>query len=372
MRLAVILPRNMHYAPDKATSIDLCARDFVLHSRFRDDIVVIGSKVQWPFTDVPYIGVETIRSKFGPFSFAAVRAAIERAKPDVILVHQHPPSAARVAAGVPRIPVVLQRHNLQPKRWIGQRLWRDRFYRNLAGVVFVSEAARASYTGRAASAVVHNGIDTRAFVPADTKEPVAMFAGRAVPEKGVEEFAAAAATALKDRPGWRAVLALGGGKAAAETVNRVRAHLGPLGARAEIVADLPHAEVMALFASAAIAVVPSVWAEPFGRTALEAMTSGAAVITSGRGGLSEVVGDTAIVTGSVAPDDFAAAIGKLIDDDAERARLQAAGRDRAERFFDIRTVTATFDDLLAHVGGLDPDAHVPPAMRVPPGKDITW
>ncbi|MCT8972063.1 glycosyltransferase family 4 protein [Microbaculum marinisediminis] len=372
MRLAVVLPRNMHYAPDRATSIDLCARDFVLHSRFRDGITVIGGKVKWPFTDVPYIGVEDIDKAFGPFSFAPVRAAIERANPDVILVHQYPPAAARIQAGLPRIPVVLQRHNMQPRRWVGHRLWRDRFYRNLAGVIFVSEAARASYTGRASSAVVYNGIDTRTFVPAGEKEPIVLFAGRAVPEKGVEPFAEAATMALQDRPGWRAVLALGGGKAAEATVARVRHHLGPLGARAEILADLPHPDVMDLFARAAIAVVPSVWAEPFGRTALEAMTSGAAVITSGRGGLSEVVGDTAIVTGSVEPADFAAAIARLIDDDAERQRLQAAGRDRAVHFFDIRTVTASFDDLLAGVGGLDPDAHVPAAMRVPAGEGPLW
>jgi glycosyltransferase involved in cell wall biosynthesis len=372
MRLAVVLPRKMHYAPDRATSIDLCARDFVLHSRFRDGITVIGGKVKWPFTDVPYIGVENIDKAFGPFSFSAVREAIERANPDVILVHQHPPSAARIAAGLPRIPVVLQRHNLQPQRWIGHRLWRDRFYRNLAGVIFVSEAARASYTGRASSAVVYNGIDTHTFVPAETKEQTVLFAGRAVPEKGVELFAEAAARALKERPGWRAVLALGGGKAADATVARVRGHLGPLGERAEILTDLPHTEVMDLFARAAIAVVPSVWAEPFGRTALEAMTSGAAVITSGRGGLSEVVGDTGITTKTVEAAEFAEAIGRLIDNEVERKRFQAAGRERAMKFFDIRIVTATFDDLLAEVGGLDPDAHVPPAMRVPPGKDSLW
>jgi glycosyltransferase involved in cell wall biosynthesis len=346
MRLTVILPRHMQYSPDGATSVDLCARDFVVHSRFRPAITVIGASVPRPFTDVPFIGVENINGSFGPFSFAPVRAAIERSKPDVILVHQYPPAAARVAAGFPLIPVVLQRHNPLPHRWLGHRLWRDRAFRHLAGVVFVSEASRASYTGRASSAVVHNGIDTQTFVPAEIKQPIVLFAGRAVPEKGVEEFAIAAASALAGRPGWRAVLALGGGRAAQATVARVREHLAPLGDRAEIHADLPHHDVMTVFASAEIAVVPSVWAEPFGRTALEAMSCGAAVISSGRGGLVEVTGEAAITTHSVEPTDFAAAIGKLIDDEPARKRLQAAGRQRAIDLYDIRTVTATFDDLL--------------------------
>ena len=365
MRLAVVLPRNMHYAPDRATSIDLCARDFVLHSRFHDGISVIGRTVKWPYSDVPFIGVENINDSFGPLSFTRMRSAIESVQPDLILVHQYPPAAARIAAGFPAIPVILQRHNLQPKRRLVHRLWRDRFYRRLAGVIFVSEAARASYTGRAPSAVVYNGIDTRTFTPAETKDPFVLFAGRAVPEKGVEPFAEAVAAALRDRPGWRAVLALGGGKAAEATVAQVREHLAPLGKRAYLFADLPHEEVMNLFARAAICVVPSVWAEPFGRTALEAMTCGAAVITSGRGGLAEVVGDTAIVTKTVEPADFARAINGLIDNSDLRRRLQAAGRERARAFFDIRTVTGGFDDLLANVGRANWAGRVPAAIRVP-------
>lgn len=355
MRLAVVLPRHMHYAPDRATSVDLCARDFVVHSRFRPGITVIGEAVPDPFGDAPFIGVAGIGKRLGPIgfgarSFAPLAEAIKRAEPDAILVHQYPMAAARLARGFPHIPVVLQRHNHLPKRSGLHRIWRDRAFRRLALVAFVSETARLSYTGAAPSAVTYNGIDTRAFLPG-RKERTVLFAGRAVPEKGVEIFAEAAAQALADRPDWRAVMALGGGKAVATTVEAVRRHLAPLEHRAELMFDLPHATVMDLFARAEIAVVPSVWAEPFGRTALEAMTSGAAVISSGRGGLTEVTGEAAITTGTVEPADFAAAIVRLIDNPAERARLQAEGRARAVERYDIRMVTAAFDDLLAGVAG---------------------
>lgn len=355
MRLAIILPRHMHYAADRATSVDLCARDFVIHSRYRPGITVIGEAVSSPFADAPFAGIRGIGKRFGPVgfgdrSFAPVAEAIRRAAPDAILVHQYPMAAARVARAFPGIPVVLQRHNHLPERGGLHRLWRDRAFRDLALVAFVSETARRSYSGRAPSAVTYNGIDTRAFVPGP-KEKTVLFAGRAVPEKGVEIFAAAAAEALAGRPDWRAVMALGGGRSVAATVEAVRRHLAPLGSRAELMFDLPHATVMGLFAQAEIAVVPSVWAEPFGRTALEAMTSGAAVISSGRGGLTEVTGDAAITTGTVEPADFAAAIARLIEDPAERARLQAEGRTRAVERYDIRIVTAAFDDLLAGVAG---------------------
>ncbi len=341
----------MHYAPDKATSVDLCARDFVVNSRYREGITVIGEAVRNPFGDVPFIGVEGIGRRFGPVgfgarSFAPIAEAIRQAEPEAILVHQYPMAAARIARAFPGSPVVLQRHNHLPARGGLHRIWRDRAFRGLALVAFVSETARRSYTGSAPSAVTYNGIDTHAFLPGP-KEKTVLFAGRAVPEKGVEIFAEAAAAALHDRPDWRAVMALGGGKAVAATVEAVRRHLSPLERRAELMFDLPHTTVMDLFARAEIAVVPSVWAEPFGRTALEAMTSGAAVVSSGRGGLTEVTGEAAITTGSVEPADFAAAISRLIDDPAERTRLQAEGRARAVERYDIRIVTAAFDDLLA-------------------------
>jgi len=50
-------------------------------------------------------------------------------------------------------------------------------------------------------------------------------------------------------------------------------------------------------------VVASKWAEPFGRVTLEAHAGGAALISSGTGGLSEISGDAALyleaVTGPV-------------------------------------------------------------------------
>ena len=51
---------------------------------------------------------------------------------------------------------------------------------------------------------------------------------------------------------------------------------------------------MAIFNKSEIAVVPSRWEEPFGRTALEASSRGCATIISNRGGLTETT-DHAVV-----------------------------------------------------------------------------
>ena len=57
---------------------------------------------------------------------------------------------------------------------------------------------------------------------------------------------------------------------------------------------IKHKETLKLLNKSEIAVVPSRWEEPFGRTALEASSSGCATIISSRGGLKETT-DNAII-----------------------------------------------------------------------------
>lgn len=109
--------------------------------------------------------------------------------------------------------------------------------------------------------------------------------------------------------------------------------------------DVPHAQVTAAWRGASIGLVPSLWQEPFGQVAVEAMRAGAPVIATDTGGLSDVVDDG--VTGLLVPPGdspaLVAALRRLIDDAPLRSRLGAAGRDRAARF----TVAPVFEQYLS-------------------------
>ena len=108
---------------------------------------------------------------------------------------------------------------------------------------------------------------------------------------------------------------------------------------------------MALLASAEIAAVPSMWEEPFGRAAVEAMAQGAALIASRRGALPEIAGDAALYVepGDVAG--FAATLRGLAQDVELRRRLQAAGRARAADLFEIGAATGRLDALRSRLLG---------------------
>jgi glycosyltransferase involved in cell wall biosynthesis len=161
-----------------------------------------------------------------------------------------------------------------------------------------------------------------------------LFVGRITTDKAPDVFIAACASALGQMPGWSARM-IGGdrfGPDSPETqfVARMRAAAAAAGVGFE--GPRCHEEVLAAMAAAEIVVVPSRWAEPFGLTALEAMASGAALVTTGQGGLREVAGDAAVY---VPPDDAEALAQALLALSAapdKLAALREAGLVRAKRF----------------------------------------
>jgi glycosyltransferase involved in cell wall biosynthesis len=95
-----------------------------------------------------------------------------------------------------------------------------------------------------------------------------------------------------------------------------------------------HATLMAAWRRCTVAVVPSVWPEPFGLVALEAMSAGAALVASRTGGLADVVVDGAsgLLVPPGDPAALAAALRGLLADPARRGRLGAEARRRAADF----------------------------------------
>lgn len=95
-----------------------------------------------------------------------------------------------------------------------------------------------------------------------------------------------------------------------------------------------------LYAGAEVVAVPSRH-EGFGLIALEAMASGTPVVAARAGALPTTVGDAGVVTDAIAE-----AVAALLADENERARLRAAGLDRAAGFSWERTARAV-DALMA-------------------------
>jgi glycosyltransferase involved in cell wall biosynthesis len=179
--------------------------------------------------------------------------------------------------------------------------------------------------------VIPLGVDTRLFRP----RPHPRVPGRIVavasadsPVKGIPTLLRAIAKITTERD---AELTLVGRPAPGGPTERLVAELSLTG-KVRFVSGISDAELAELAASAQVAVVPSLY-EGFSLPAVEHMASGTPLVASRTGALPEVTGDAAVLVTPGDAEELAAALIRLLDSGAERARLSAAALARvAERF----------------------------------------
>jgi glycosyltransferase involved in cell wall biosynthesis len=285
----------------------------------------------------------------------------------VRLVHTHDPNSAqpimRAALGL-GLPLVCHVHDFD-QRWVTPRTLR--LQNSARGtVVAISDAASRYLIERGVNPShvrrIYNGVHLvplgsdarvrarRALGIAEGEIAVALV-GRFVERKGQDALIRAMADAALANQPIRAFL-IGCAEAPERAYERrLRALVAELGLTERIVFAGQRDDATSLLAGIDISVVPS-RREAFGRVVVESLHAGAAVIVYRDGGLPEIVRDgrDGLV---VSPDDvvaLAAAIARLVSDDALRRRLGVSARTRAQDFSHehfVANITALYRELLS-------------------------
>ncbi len=192
--------------------------------------------------------------------------------------------------------------------------------------------------------VIRHGIPTRLPRPPLSAPPTVAFAGRLVKEKGVDVLINAFAKVARQVPSAKLIIAGDGPELG--SLNKLISTLDLSGC-IQMEGHLSHTEMEQLFDSAWVQAVPSLWAEPFGIVAVEAMMRGTAVVASGSGGLAEIVYDCR--TGFlVAPGDVDAlsqALIKLLSERELAEQMGMEGREIALERFSLATYVDRFEEL---------------------------
>lgn len=98
-----------------------------------------------------------------------------------------------------------------------------------------------------------------------------------------------------------------------------------------------------------IAVVPSMWEEPFGLTVVEAMAAGLPLITTRSGGIPEICeGVATIIDRENIVENLASAILDLYEHPEKRKRMTAASLEHS-KLFDKETYAKNFFEVLSHI-----------------------
>lgn len=292
---------------------------------------------------------------FGPL---ALRILLNRE--DVALVHTHCPHSAVPIMNAARgldLPLVAHVHDFD-QRWVTPRTLTVQ-NRRRSMVVAVSDAAARHVVelgvDRAHVRRIYNGVHlvpqlpgarerARAELGTREEEIAILLVGRLVRRKGAIDLLHALADARLASLPVRAFLV--GGTEAAESGFRVEVcRLAvELGIADRVVLCGEREDAAELHAGCDIAAVPA-RREAFGRAVIEAMHAGAPVVAYRDGALAELIRDgqegLLVPPGDVA--ELSAALYRLAIDGLLRARLGAAGRERARAFGHGRFVAEVSD-----------------------------
>jgi len=353
LKLCHVLPRGMRYSYSTATSIDLFVSEMVQYSRQNN--MVIAERAADPLPAPALVEMPSYKVARTLRRTRFIAEKIAKFEPDVVIVQQHLPSASLINRQVTR-PVILQRHNIIENTFQAGLLDRVSYWRKvrslnrLAGITFVSDFVLQHFERcwpdvGVPRSVIHNGYAIGKWNAQPVRENAILVVGRVAPEKGILEAAQAIKRVLSVEPGWNAKFILSEENVHPSYFAKIQSVIASLGDSADVQLNRPFEYVKAEFERAAIAVIPSKWAEPFGRTCLEAHAGGAAVISSGTGGLASISGDCALYVDPNDPRSIAGAISNLIADGALRKGLAQRGQERVQRLFGLETLAAKLDDF---------------------------
>lgn len=208
--------------------------------------------------------------------------------------------------------------------------WRSVFNTILAN----SESVRDTLLENGIDGVeaLHYGIPVKPGITTLCETPTVAFVGRLVREKGVDILLRAFAKTMEQLPSARLLIAGDGPER--EKLKLLISGLN-LTSNVTLHGHLSHPEIDDVFNGAWVLAVPSLWAEPFGLIAVEAMMRGTAVVASDSGGPREIIenGKSGFLVPPGDVDALAEKLLLLLSDKSLAESIGKAGRIRSESEF---------------------------------------
>jgi glycosyltransferase involved in cell wall biosynthesis len=266
--------------------------------------------------------------------------ALQRAGLSVVATVHHPITEDRRHD----LAAARGRKKLSTWRWYSFLRMQGRVVRRLPAILTVSANSRTDIVRdfrvpEQRLTVVPVGVETDVFTPPAGPRVAGRIVATAsadVPLKGLVPLLEAVAKLRTERDVELVVVGRPRENGPAlQTIER----LG-IGDAVRFVSGLPERELVDLFGSASVGVVPSLY-EGFSLPAVELMSCGTPLVATTAGALPEVVGpdgETALHVPPGDPEALAAAVGRLLDDPDLAGRIGAAGRQRVIERFTWRAV----------------------------------
>ena len=312
MKINILLPYKEKFDENKASSVSITVRNNLLYSNYLNQIKIFGQNVERPLFKNNFVGLKySILSFKSKNKFLAHEMLkIIKKDPDkkqILEIHNRPYLIEEITREN-KFPISLFFHN-DPQTMKGSKSIRERenILEKCAAIFCVSEFIKKKFLEGINNNfqkvhVLYNGVE-RKLKRFPKKKKEVLFVGRLVPEKGVDLYVDVIKNIANMFPDWQFDLI---GSFRLGDDKKEESFVGDLIKKFENISNQTRFHgfknqdfVQEKMKNASIIVIPSIWEEPYGLVAAEAMSNGAAIIASDIGAIPEIVKKNGILVKSI-------------------------------------------------------------------------
>ncbi len=323
LKIATILPYKENYTFNKAQAAAIWVCDFYKYSKFKDQNFIFGNTKGKDYLTKNYINItiNNLKSKFSSSTNEYCKNFIKKTQNayfDIIEIHNRPLVFNFLKKEI-NTKYIMYFHN-DPLSMNGSKTTSERLklLDEIDKIIFVSRWVQNRFFKDLDNKLINK---TEVVYPSIhkekrifRKEKKITFVGKLNESKGYDIYKGAVIKILNEFKDWKAY-SIGDESRSRPIINH-ESHV-ELG-------FLKHKKVLEFLNKSEIAVVPSRWEEPFGRTALESSSRACATIISNRGGLPETT-DHCIILKKLDSHHLYLKIKKLIQNVEYRKKIQQKG-----------------------------------------------
>jgi len=340
-KIATILPYKENYTFSKAAAASLWVSDFYKFSKFKKNNFIYGSTDTKDYLSKNYVNIKinNIKSKFSSSTSEYCVNLIKKIKNtnfDIIEIHNRPLVFIQLQKKL-ESRFILYFHN-DPLTMKGSKTKEERLLllNSVDKIIFVSKWVQIRFFINLDYKLLHKTEIVYPSISKATQTPLKQkkitFVGKLNKSKGYDIYGDAIIKILNKYNSWKAYSIGDESRNKPQLQHNNHVDLG----------YLTHKKVLQFLATSEIAVVPSRWEEPFGRTALESTSRGCATIISNRGGLPET-SDHSIILEKLNATELFKVIEKLIINIKYRKKIQLDGFNNVKHL--IKENSALIDDI---------------------------
>ncbi len=334
LKIATILPYKENYSTDKASAASLWVSEFYKNSKFKKNNFIYGHTKSRKYLTKNYININLknieskIKSTTNEYANNLTKE-LNLKNYSIIEIHNRPQLLFKLLNKT-KGRFIFYFHNdpisMKGSKKIDERL---KILNTVEKLIFVSEWVRDRFflnidkKLQTKTEVIYPSVNRQK--PIKKKKNI-IFVGRLNHSKGYDLYKEALIKILDEFPAWSGC-SLG---------NEDRRTIYISHPRHKEFGFINHKDTLNLLNRSEIAVVPSRWDEPFGRTALEASSRGCATIISNRGGLNETT-DNAVILKKLDTYSIYSEIKKLIKNPIKRKIIQKKGRKNIKHLINVNT-----------------------------------